>query len=86
MARSKLYVASVLALSLAGCAGGGQKIKASPTFVCVELKQYSRAEQNQMADELEAYADRLPAIANAIDDYGSLRAAIKAKCGKKNPG
>ena len=43
---SRLTVASVLALSLAGCVGG-QKIKASPVFVCVELKQYSRAEQNR---------------------------------------
>jgi hypothetical protein len=84
MARSRLYVASVLALSLAGCAGG-EKIKASPTFVCVELKQYSRAEQNRMADELEAHADQIPAIAAAIDDYGSLRAAIRKVC-KRNPG
>lgn len=83
MARSRLYVASVLALSLAGCAG--EKIKASPTFVCVELKQYSRAEQNRMADELEAHADQIPAIAAAIDDYGSLRAAIRKVC-KRNPG
>lgn len=84
MALSRLTVAAVLALSLAGCAGG-QKIKASPTFVCVELRQYSKAEQNQMADELEAYADRVPAIAAAISDYGSLRAAIRKVC-RKNPG
>lgn len=86
MVLSRLTVASVLALSLAGCGAGGQKIKASPTFVCVELKRYSRAEQNQMADELEAHADQVPAIAAAIDDYGSLRAAIRKVCGKKNPG
>lgn len=79
MVLSRAIVASVLALCLSGCVGG-KKLKASPTFICVELRQYSRAEKNQMADELEAFADRVPAIAGAIDDYGSLRAAIKAKC------
>ncbi len=85
MARFKIVMLLPLALLLGGCPGN-PKIKASPTFVCVELKQYSRAEQNRMADELEAYADKVPAIAAAIDDYGSLRAAIRAKCGRKNPG
>lgn len=85
MAHSRLIMAAVLALSLAGCVGG-PKIKASPTFVCVELKAYSRADQNRMADELEAYADRIPAVAAAIDDYGSLRAALRSVCRKKTPG
>ena len=80
---ARLTVASVLALSLAGCVGG-PKIKASPVFVCAQLKQYSRAEQNQMADELEAHAASIPAVAAAIDDYGSLRAALRSKCGKRS--
>lgn len=72
----------LLALALAGCAGG-QKITASPTFVCVEIKQYSRAEQNQMADELEKFSSEIPAVANAVNDYGSLRAALRKVCKQK---
>jgi len=85
MVHSRLALCLAAALLLAGCVGGKTKITASPTFVCVEMKQYSRAEQGRMADELEAYADQVPAIAAAIDDYGSLRAALRKIC-KRNPG
>lgn len=83
MGNFNILVLASMTIVLAGCAGG-PKITASPQFVCVQLKQYSRAEQNQMADELEAHAASIPAVAAAIDDYGSLRAALRAKCGKKS--
>ena len=83
MGNFNVLALSGMAIVLAGCAGG-PKITASPQFVCVQLKQYSRAEQNQMADELEAHAGSIPAVAAAIDDYGSLRAALRAKCGKRS--
>jgi hypothetical protein len=73
------------ALLLAGCAGSAAKIKASPQFICVELRQYSKAEQKQMLAELEAHEAEIPAVAAAIDDYGSLRRAIRKVCPRPNP-
>jgi hypothetical protein len=82
MGSFRILVLAGMASVLAGCAGG-EKITASPTFVCTELKQYSPAEQNKAADEMEKHADEIPMVAAMIDDYGSLRAANKAVCGRK---
>lgn len=82
MGSFRILALAGVAIVLAGCAGR-EKIKASPTFVCAELKQYSPAEQNKMADEMEKHADEIPMVGAMIDDYGNLRAAIKAVCGRK---
>lgn len=82
MQNFKILAIAGLALMLGGCPGK-EKINASPSFVCAELKQYSPAEQNRAADELERHAAQIPTVAGLIDDYGSLRAAMRAVCGRK---
>lgn len=49
----------------------------STTYVCAKIKQYPKEVRDRAADELEAYADRVPTIAEWIADYGSLRAAMR---------
>lgn len=82
MVTSKALILLIIAALLGGCAAN-PKITASPTFVCVEIKKYSREQQNRMADELEKHADQIPAVAEAIDDYGNLRSAIRKVCNRK---
>ena len=79
---SRLALVAVV-IVLAGCAGG-EKIKAGPTFVCPDVRQYSRTEKAQMLKELEEYEDRIPALSGAIDDYGSIRAALEKCAGKRS--
>lgn len=83
MRNFRILAAAGAAVLLAGCPGRPE-LTASPQFACVELKQYSRSEQAAIADQLEAHASAIPAVAAAIDDYGSLRAAIRKVCGKRS--
>ncbi len=82
MVLSKFIAVPLVAVALHGCQPQdvSKALTASPTFVCLKVKQYSKAEQNRAADELEAYADRIPVIAGWISDYGSVRKALRAKC------
>lgn len=81
MVISKIAAISFVAVALHGCPDQkSAAITASPTFVCLKIKQYSKAEQNRAADELEAYADKIPVVAGWIADYGSVRKALRAKC------
>lgn len=81
--RHSLVMLLPLALALGGCPDK-PKIKPGPTFVCPDVKQYSRTEKARMLQELEDYEDRIPALAGAIDDYGSLRAALEKCAGKRS--
>ena len=81
--RLSLALLLPLAVALGGCPAH-PKIKPGSTFVCPDVKQYSRAEKDRMLKELEDYEDRIPALADAIDDYGSLRAALATCAGKRS--
>lgn len=72
MASSKL--ASVLcALALAGCA----EARIIPVAVTPELITYTREQQQEVADELDACAD-CDMTETFITDYGKTREAIRA--------
>jgi hypothetical protein len=71
-----------LGLLLASCSAfqGREPIRAAPVFTCAELKQYSKAEQNRIADQIEAHGASVPDVVGLIDDYGNLRAGLRKMC------
>lgn len=66
------YLAIASLVFLGACSGGSQ-------FVCPALVPYSPAVQNAAAVELNSLP-RESVIAKMIDDYGDLRARIRAAC------
>jgi hypothetical protein len=62
---------AMLAVLLSGCAGGVSN--------CPPLVSYDREQQELLASELTALADRgtYPAIERALVEYGQLRAMVR---------
>lgn len=81
MARFNVVLAVTACVALAGCAGG-EKIKAGPQFARITCKQYSAAERAQAVAELRSEGFSNSMVANLVDDYTALRAAV---CRKATP-
>jgi hypothetical protein len=76
---ARLAALAVAALFLAGCAIG-RGVTAVPAFTCPTLKQYSPAQQNAVADEIERHGDKVSNLVEFNDDYGNLREGIRIAC------
>lgn len=70
------WMLPVLVVSLlTACAG----VNSNPATACPPIKKYDRKFQNKLADEVEA-APVDAAFPVALQDYGLLRAQIRASC------
>jgi hypothetical protein len=69
-----------LVVSLSGCYGRGNYENAN----CALLRQYSKAEQEKLADEIDS-ATESAIFPEFILDYATLRQQIRASCGIVNP-
>jgi hypothetical protein len=65
-----------MAALLAGCATGGSDIRWA---ACGWLKDYTPELQSRAAEELSRLAPGA-AVAHLVDDYGELRARLRAAC------
>lgn len=54
----------------------------APALVLPPLVSYSAAEQDEAFKELSAIKDKAPMVAKMMDDYGNLRAGIRAAGGR----
>ena len=77
----RAFIALVIAATLSGCLEVGSPTPSAPTVTyksrCPPLKQYTRAEQNRLADELQA----LPAgstVEAVVGDFYKMRKACRA--------
>lgn len=68
--RLKLCGLATLVLLLTGCAQPDSSFNAPP------LVTYDQEFQKQASEELQQYRAKAPHVAEMIDDYGNLRAAI----------
>lgn len=78
MTRFNVVLAAAACVALAGCAGG-EKITSGPQFARITCKQYSAAERAQAVAELRSEGLSASMVANLVDDYGDLRAAVCRK-------
>jgi hypothetical protein len=76
----RTMLALALMLLVAGCAA--PVADWGPKHPCpVSIREYSRDEQRRVADLLEA--NRVPdPLPRWIEDYGRLRAEVRAACGR----
>lgn len=70
--RMKFCVLATLPLLAASCT----TVSSSS---CPPLIKYSKAQQEQVAQEIDTKGDEVPGMVGFIDDYGRTRAAIR-KC------
>jgi hypothetical protein len=54
-----------------------EPVKAAKTVACPNLIQYSEAEREQVATEIETHGEKVPGMVSWIDDYGRTRSAIR---------
>ena len=71
------HISIVAAFVLAGCATA-RELPSRTITVCPTLKPYSKEVQAEAARQLPDVRRNQPIIASLIDDYGRLRAQVRA--------
>ena len=79
--RRRLALLAIVLASLAGCATGGSNSSGNACAL-LPLRTYPAAEQHQVADEIDT-APASAAWPTWIEDYGALRAAVRACKGER---
>ena len=49
------------------------EVPASPVLICLPIKTYTDAQQQQVVEEIKAYGQFIPQVVNMLEDYGVMR-------------